>query len=331
MQKDGIITVFADEERRTVYEVTVIGKQLMETEINRLKELYQNAEIEIRRGHSMRTKVIRPFWSYDVQRTEAWLLSMAEQGYDLVKINRVIRCFYFQQGKPRKRTYRIEFDKNKFHSLPKGLVEDGWTKVLQSGKWHVLANEKPLDQLKAFPVREGIIKHNKLIKYISTGIFIYLTAPTLLYIILGLVMYLNNILGEIVESPYWIITYFSIGIGIVLWVLALYSIITIHKTNKNLIEESIDQTVLEGKNTTERALNKDEEKLLKPSDQLITKRNFGWMYAPDKLKKWLEAMEERGFNLYHIGRTGTVFYFIVGSPRKISYCADYQNIADEIR
>ncbi|MFD3449676.1 PadR family transcriptional regulator [Microbacteriaceae bacterium 4G12] len=43
MQKDGIITVFADEERKTVYEVTEIGKHLMTAEIRRLKELYQNA------------------------------------------------------------------------------------------------------------------------------------------------------------------------------------------------------------------------------------------------------------------------------------------------
>ena len=43
MQKDGIITVFSDEERKTVYEVTEIGKKLMAAEIRRLKELYQNA------------------------------------------------------------------------------------------------------------------------------------------------------------------------------------------------------------------------------------------------------------------------------------------------
>jgi len=43
MQKDGVITVFADEERKTVYEVTEIGKKLMTAEINRLKELHQNA------------------------------------------------------------------------------------------------------------------------------------------------------------------------------------------------------------------------------------------------------------------------------------------------
>jgi len=43
MQKDGIITVFADEDRKTVYEITVIGKKLIAAEIDRVKELHQNA------------------------------------------------------------------------------------------------------------------------------------------------------------------------------------------------------------------------------------------------------------------------------------------------
>ena len=43
MQKDGVITVFADEEKKTVYEITEIGKKLITAEISRLKELYLNA------------------------------------------------------------------------------------------------------------------------------------------------------------------------------------------------------------------------------------------------------------------------------------------------
>nr|WP_197282658.1 PadR family transcriptional regulator [Bacillus sp. FJAT-18017] len=43
MQKDGVITVFADEERKTVYEITEVGRQLITAEIQRLKELHENA------------------------------------------------------------------------------------------------------------------------------------------------------------------------------------------------------------------------------------------------------------------------------------------------
>ncbi|GAB6992170.1 PadR family transcriptional regulator [Paenibacillus pini] len=43
MQKDGMITVFADEDRKTIYEITEVGTKVIAAEINRLKELYQNA------------------------------------------------------------------------------------------------------------------------------------------------------------------------------------------------------------------------------------------------------------------------------------------------
>lgn len=43
MQRDGIITVFSDQKRKTVYEVTATGKMLIRQEIARLKELFGNA------------------------------------------------------------------------------------------------------------------------------------------------------------------------------------------------------------------------------------------------------------------------------------------------
>ena len=43
MQKDGLITVFADGDRKTVYEICKSGKQVISAEIERLKELYDNA------------------------------------------------------------------------------------------------------------------------------------------------------------------------------------------------------------------------------------------------------------------------------------------------
>ena len=42
MQRDGIVTVYADEKRKTIYEVSDIGKALMRHEMTRLKELYAN-------------------------------------------------------------------------------------------------------------------------------------------------------------------------------------------------------------------------------------------------------------------------------------------------
>lgn len=43
MHRDGIITVFADEERKIIYKITDTGRELLEREVQRLKELYDNA------------------------------------------------------------------------------------------------------------------------------------------------------------------------------------------------------------------------------------------------------------------------------------------------
>lgn len=42
MQRDGIIAVYADEKRKKIYEMTAIGKVLMQHEITRIKELHAN-------------------------------------------------------------------------------------------------------------------------------------------------------------------------------------------------------------------------------------------------------------------------------------------------
>ena len=43
MQRDGVITVYADDKRKTIYEITDTGKVLMRHEIGRLSELHANA------------------------------------------------------------------------------------------------------------------------------------------------------------------------------------------------------------------------------------------------------------------------------------------------
>lgn len=43
MQRDGIVSVYSNEERKIVYEITDVGKELIQLEIKRIKELYKNA------------------------------------------------------------------------------------------------------------------------------------------------------------------------------------------------------------------------------------------------------------------------------------------------
>lgn len=272
-------------------------------------------------------KVFRPFWSYDVKKTEVWLSDMGKKGYLLVGINRWTRCFFFRKGKSKLITYRIGYDKMHGSSLSRSLLDEGWIKVLQSGKWYVISNEKHIEQIKTSSVREGIIKRNRTIMYIFSGILIYLTGIAIFNLTMMSFSLFQDVSVEVVESPLWILTYSLLGFAIAIFVLSIYSVFIINKTNKYLISEKTNK--LQSVNHIEGRLSKEKEKQLKLSGQMVVKRKFGWMYSPDRLEKWLETMEELGYNLYRVSRTGTAFYFIIGSSRRVSYCADYQNISDE--
>lgn len=271
-------------------------------------------------------KVFRPFWSYDVIKTEKWLSSMAEKGYHFIKLNRCTRCFFFQEGESKHTTYHIGFDK--LQSLSNSIFIEGWKKEWHSGKWYVLSHEKPYDQIKITPVRKGIIKHNRIIMFIYVAIFAYLTFIGVFNLSILALMTLTNSKVEVVDSPMWIVTYCAGAIALAVYIFSIYSIFKIVRSNKYLTNENLF-TVAQTELFFEKRLSKVKEKQLRHSGDLVIKRKFGWMYAPDKLEKWLESMEKLGFNLYRVNKTGTAFHFIKGSPRKISYCADYQNIVNE--
>ncbi|MFA9398627.1 MAG: PadR family transcriptional regulator [Clostridiaceae bacterium] len=43
MQRDGIVSIYSSEDRKTIYEITDIGRELITLEFERIKELNQNA------------------------------------------------------------------------------------------------------------------------------------------------------------------------------------------------------------------------------------------------------------------------------------------------
>ncbi|WP_257143963.1 DUF2812 domain-containing protein [Bacillus sp. AFS002410] len=177
-------------------------------------------------------RVFRPFWSYDVKKTEEWLSEMAENGYILVKVNRWLRYFYFQNSESQTKTYRVVYDKIRASSMSKSLSDEGWIKSNQCGKWQFISNDKPIEQLKTASVRDGIIKRNKTIMYTYSGFLIYFLFVALMNIsIFGMAFFQDEPI-VVVKSPLWIITYTCLGIAIALFIIAIYSVFKIRKTNK---------------------------------------------------------------------------------------------------
>ncbi|OIJ20117.1 hypothetical protein BKP45_10025 [Anaerobacillus alkalidiazotrophicus] len=271
-------------------------------------------------------KAFRPFWSFDVKKTEQWLTNMAEQGFHFHQLNRHTRTFYFKEDQPKKITYEINYGPNQSTNLPNARIEDGWHQVFQKKKWSIIANEKPTSQIKTTSVRENIIKRNRTIFYVYCGLLTYFIGVSLIPLGIFLTALLSGTEIIVVESPYWIITYTITALSTLFVIAMIYSLIKIKKTNKQLIDESFAYMPMPD---TSKQITKQKEKELIRAGKIVRKWKLNWMIAPDKLEEWLEKMESQGYNLYRVARPGTIFYFIREQKRNISYCTEYQNIAKE--
>jgi len=269
-------------------------------------------------------KVFKPFWSYDIKKTEKWLSSMALRGYHFTKINMNTRYFIFEEGEPQTIRYRIGYDKMREDSLPLALLNNGWKMLFRHRNWYVIANEKPIDQIKTFPMHEDLIKRNQTLIYIFGGLTLYKVVSSLIMLAIFHSLF-PDVSVEVVKSRLWNVKPFEL----VIWAFIIYTFIRLYITNQRLIRENGNKTTLNKTIPIATSLSKAEEKQLKRIGKIIVKRKLAWMYSPDKLEKWLEEMEEQGYNLYRISEIGIAFFFTKGSPRRVRYCVDFQNVATQ--
>lgn len=262
--------------------------------------------------------VFRPFWSYDLHKTEGWLDEMASQGWLLEGWNVVLRRFMFRKGKPCATTYQIGYDHSGAGFSSGLLAQEGWTTNLHHRKWMIYKNERPSGQINAFPSRKAVMKRNRKISYFFTGILVYLLFISLIPLLtIGLSLFQEAPL-QIEKSPMWLVTGIAAAFAIALFILSLYSLSRIRAGSEKLLQEH-----------RHNQNNAEHEDIIKPTGQTVTSIKLGWMYSPDQLEKWLEYKESVGYNLYKVGRLGTLFYFSKGSPRHMAYHADYQLTGDE--
>lgn len=276
-------------------------------------------------------RVIRPFWSYDIVETEKWLELMSAKGFHLTKFNRFTRSFHFQNGEKKHTTFQIGYDSLRSSQIPKALKEDGWDKHSTNGKWSIMVNHKPKEEIKTATAREQLIKRNRVHSYLYSAFLIYCAFMILInFHNLSLLFFLSNDVEiMIVDSPYWAITYLGIGITVLLLFLSIFSIFKIKRGNRSLVLSNFSHPGFEVAYSDVLPLEIEEEMQLRKSGKLIKKLKPYWIYQPDKLENWLEEMEAKGYHLYHVSRLGNSFYLMKGQPRLVSYCAIYENIPNE--
>ncbi|TRM10974.1 DUF2812 domain-containing protein [Lentibacillus cibarius] len=250
--------------------------------------------------------VFKPFWSYDIAKTEKWLSDMAAQGWSFVDMNTATRQFFFDKEIPEDVTFRIQYDKNA--KLPVALENDGWHLVFQHRKWQVFRNDQPAQSIRTFPIRDGIIKRNRILMYVFGGVFLYHIFTFFIFLLINVLILTAGGDFHVEGSPFWVVT---IAYWMVVWGLVPYSFIKLYRSLRRLKF---------GTRT-----NQTSEKPAETTGRTLTKWKFGWNYAPDKLEQWLMKMEKSGYNLMRINMFGLRFQFQEGTPKQISYCADYQN------
>lgn len=260
-------------------------------------------------------RVFRPFWSYDLPKSEAWLADMASRGWMLAEWNLLLRQFTFRQSEPVQLTYQIGYAPSSQPSMSSYLAAEGWSKRLQQGKWTVYENDQRPSQIKAYPSRKDVLRRNRKISYIFMGILLYLLLIAMIPLItLGFSLTQDTPL-QVQQSPMWAVTWAAAALAVLLLVLAIYSIIKLRAASKGLLLNHEDF--------------KKPHEPQRPAGVTMKRLKLGWMYAPDRLEEWLEDKERLGWNLYKVGPGGTLFHFSQGSPRIMKYHADYQVIGDE--
>ena len=135
MKRDKFIEVFQDKDRKTIYEITEEGKTLLDLEMKRIKKVYQDTVIQAV-FFNEKTK-FRPFWSYDVLKTEQWLKEMHHKGYGLTKVSFKTRLFHFKRSNYDNTDYLVVYDKGS-NGIPKRIKqESGYDAVCYQKNYYV--------------------------------------------------------------------------------------------------------------------------------------------------------------------------------------------------
>lgn len=243
----------------------------------------------------------RPFWSYDLEKTESWLSSYALEGKKLVGVNLLSRKFLFEEAEKEEVEYQIIYDTSK-SKLPGRLEDSGWENSVSQKKWKFVRNSS--QAIHMYPSREGVLKRNRIHSLVLSCIALLYGIQLTSFVVAMLSILFSPEESNIVPSPLWAITilYFLQVIAVI--VLAIYMTQKLRAFSVKFFSASVD---------TVRSVGKT-----------FSKWRFGWMYAPDILENWLSDMAMQGNHLVRVNQMGSNFVFEKGTPRLVSYVYDYQ-------
>lgn len=270
----------------------------------------------------MSKTIFRPFWSFDVVKTEEWLSEMHTSGYALQKVNFALRLFVFEKTQSAQLFYRIVFEKHANGAQEVFLQDGAYHQVCFSKNFSVLRTKHTEPAMS--PSYDGFLKRNKTIGMVSGYLQIFLAGLYLPGLLVGAILSI----GAFFEITYDAMDVIMFFVQLIILLLPLLIFLKLRKTNRELEKLCGDTLDLSFTVPKETLLRRSEFDRLKSEGQLIVRTKLAWQYAPDKVEVWLEKMAEDGYRLIQLSRLGNSFYFLKGEPHKAKFHIDYQNKTD---
>jgi len=253
----------------------------------------------------MSKKVFRPFWSYDVVKTEEWLSQMHADGYALIRISFAARLFYFEETVSATVFYRIVPEKKSHGSPPIYLENSMYTEVCNSTNYYVIRTQETRPE--ATPSYNGFLSKNKKIKFVTgiillCGGMLFFFNMIIIAALLGSFLFSDGVhvefFGDLAHTPHTAIEVFNAVMTFVFPLLVLVSFIwlcytyfKLRKTNRQLEKLCGDTLDLSFSLPRDTLLSNAEMKKMSKNHKVIIKTKIGWIYSPDKVEIWLENME----------------------------------------
>jgi len=282
----------------------------------------------------MKSVKFRPFWSYDVLKTQEWLNTQSKKGYHFVSFHPIFRTFSFLKGNSANNKYIIIYDKGR-NGFP-GYVSktNDYEGIYHTNNYSVLVQKA--EEPEYYPSYDQLLSKNQNIKYVAGMI---LLVQLLLYILPVSMILISALSGNLtieyepggISAPattqelfegLFVLIFLLLSLFAQVWL--FYSYFKLRRSNKKLEKLCGEDVELSLTVPTNTILSKEDIKKLKRQKKLVRKMRPAWFYSPDTYETWLEEMESQGFNLVRMSKIGNSFYFIKGTPRNMKYHVDYQ-------
>lgn len=250
--------------------------------------------------------------------TEKWLGGLSASGLHLCGSD-FRGGFTFKSGEPKKYSYCFTYRKFDYPTREERPKKHEWEKVGQRDRWCVYRRAGTAAK-GTMPNRRGLyLRNNSLLCLYALLSSIVLLAA--LGTVFGLFAFFSRSLPS--SDDFFRRAVAIIGLFALLLLSNFAFFLSMTSANGRILDETGDAAVPENayrQYIRHKTFEGWLEKLLIKDGDILMRFMPLWLLTPRGFENWLGRMEKRGFNVYKVHRSGTLYYFIKGASRSVRYC-----------